>query len=325
MATRAELFFQQIMDARDRPALLHGMISARQPESEILDYKCGAKLQDDSIRRLWAKALSGFGNTEGGAVVWGIDARPTKVPDANGRERMLDVPKSADLHPDPQALAQRLRDLLRDATEHPVLGVRIEPIIDPAAAGGGFIVCLVPSGKDKPYRSATDSIYYMPVQDGFNPIPHSMLQSLFYPRTRPQIHLFAKVHFGTATTCDFNLEIRNAGSATARQLVANIESDTPMWLISGDGQMFGANMTYPSETGIKKQRLIAHQDLHPEEQRQMGSITWNRKAYPERPPNFKVAIYMADQSPANFALRLNASNIYQNNVLTFEHEDAVTE
>lgn len=324
MATRAELLFQQIMNAPDPAAFLHAMIlPTPRVESEILDYKCGGKLKDQDIQRIWAKILSGFGNTGGGVVVWGIDARPTKLPDPSGRERMLDVPKAADLHPDPPALVQRLRDLLRDATEHPVLGVRIEPIIDPSANGAGFVLCFVPSGNEKPYQSAVDSIFYMRVQDGFNPLPYTMLRSLFYPRTRPRLQISAKVHFGNIKIPGLNLEIRNAGTATARQMVADIQSDQKMWMISGDGQLFSSSLMYPSEGGITRQRLTAFQDLHPEEQRHMGNISWNLAKFPDaKPPQITIAIYMADHPPSHFLLSVRAAELIQNNALIVQQEES---
>jgi hypothetical protein len=58
------------------------MINAPVVEQLFLDYKRsstvlpGVKLSDDDRKNL-AKAIAGFGNSEGGVVVWGVDCRRT--------------------------------------------------------------------------------------------------------------------------------------------------------------------------------------------------------------------------------------------------------
>ena len=71
---RAEELFIRI---RERGAAeVHAMINAKIVEELFLDYKQsstplpGVKLSDDDRKNL-AKAIAGFGNSEGGVVVWG--------------------------------------------------------------------------------------------------------------------------------------------------------------------------------------------------------------------------------------------------------------
>jgi hypothetical protein len=77
---RAEELFVRIKEGG--AAEIHAMIKAWVVEELFLDYKQsstplpGAKLSDDDKKNL-AKAIAGFGNSEGGVVVWGVDCRHT--------------------------------------------------------------------------------------------------------------------------------------------------------------------------------------------------------------------------------------------------------
>jgi predicted HTH transcriptional regulator len=60
------------------------LIADRQSEELFLDFKrssdngAGARLSDADRGNL-AKAISGFGNSEGGVIIWGVDCRPNQV------------------------------------------------------------------------------------------------------------------------------------------------------------------------------------------------------------------------------------------------------
>jgi predicted HTH transcriptional regulator len=77
---RAEQLFVRIREKG--AAEIHGMIAAQFTEELFLDYKRSsttlpsARLNDDDRKNL-AKAISGFANSEGGVIVWGVDCRQT--------------------------------------------------------------------------------------------------------------------------------------------------------------------------------------------------------------------------------------------------------
>jgi hypothetical protein len=76
---RAEQLLGRIIDRRT--AEIEEMIRNQVVEELFLDYKRAAtalpsnKLADDDRKNL-AKAVSGFGNAEGGLIVWGVDCKP---------------------------------------------------------------------------------------------------------------------------------------------------------------------------------------------------------------------------------------------------------
>ena len=324
MTSRAEEFFRQISGAADRAAFLDTLITAQKPESEILDYKAGAKLQPSSIRPLWAKALSGFGNTEGGVVVFGIDCRRIDVPDANGIVRKLDVPRGPDLHPDPAALAQTLRDMLRDATESPAQGVQIEPI--PDSAGGGFVVCFVPNGNDKPYRSVADGVYYMRVQDGFMSMSRSFLRSLFFPRTKPRLKLTIRPNFSGGKDggqIDFHGWLENTGTGTARDMIVRIKAKRPLESLTTGGEHFRDPSFLPAHK-TDTCRLIGVDSLHPGDRFPVFVGRWDHHNRPEefaQPPHLSVSVFMTDQEGVHFTAPVHLTELLIPKAETFDPDE----
>jgi hypothetical protein len=87
-SSQALHFFQMIAHA-ERPAeYLRSLVKSNPPsfESEWLDFKGAAQLtatrqppevagkNAEKVKEIWSEALSGFANTQGGVLVWGIDA-----------------------------------------------------------------------------------------------------------------------------------------------------------------------------------------------------------------------------------------------------------
>src|SRR5205823_14842875 len=73
---RAEDLFKRLADTGEQA--VDEFIEARQAEELFLDFKRstdngGGKRLHDSDRQNLAKAISGFGNSEGGVIVWGVD------------------------------------------------------------------------------------------------------------------------------------------------------------------------------------------------------------------------------------------------------------
>src|SRR4051794_40958325 len=74
--TRAKQLFNEITQASSPADFIEQMIRDRRAETEYLEFK-GGKTNSKDARRLWSKALSGFANTEGGVLIWGVRTDPT--------------------------------------------------------------------------------------------------------------------------------------------------------------------------------------------------------------------------------------------------------
>lgn len=69
---------------------IHGAIGRREQEGLHLDFKTAAAGLD---RKVLARTMSGFGNADGGVIVWGIDARrqPDGIDCASALEPIVSI------------------------------------------------------------------------------------------------------------------------------------------------------------------------------------------------------------------------------------------
>jgi hypothetical protein len=227
----AKDFFDQIRSDPDPIAFINGLINASPPtyETDWLDFKQQPRpiLKDPKWREMWVEALGGFANNQGGVIIWGIDARkdPSNNIDAACGARPVD---------NPAGLKSRLTELQRQATDPPLANVEIEAYELPSAPGTGFVVCFVPEGPFKPYRSedGRKSQYHVRSGDNFTVLSRSMLSTLFYPRSRAVFHLEAVLSFkleyrgrgpGRGTKVTLAISTTNKGTATARDILFQME------------------------------------------------------------------------------------------------------
>src|SRR5438876_253313 len=143
----ARQFFEGIVTAADPVAAIRALVNSDPPtfETDWLDFKtehADAKQRDKKNREVWYEALSGFANSGGGVLIWGIDARKMKMP---GRE--VDAACEEKPVTEPFALKSRLIELQRGATDPPLGGVEFAAYELPKAPGTGFVVCFMRGGQ----------------------------------------------------------------------------------------------------------------------------------------------------------------------------------
>jgi hypothetical protein len=121
--TLAEQLFDEIKKHPGHPdsaAYLKAMVDPTAPvfESDYLDFKTNPD-NDSKLKEMWYEALSGFGNSGGGVLIWGIDAH-------NDKTTGIDAACAVEPVKNPQALKSRLIELQRGATDPPLGSVPIE-------------------------------------------------------------------------------------------------------------------------------------------------------------------------------------------------------
>lgn len=186
-------------------------------EGEYLDFKAADQLDvaKDEIKRIWSKALSGFANSDGGVVVWGIDA-PQNVP-----ERLALVPNLT-------AFNARLLELLPNATDPPV---QIEDpllIAQPGHQNSGFILCLIPRSPWRPHKAKfAGNEYYIRAGDNHVPASQSVLRALFYPEHHARIGIYFQVTKRKQSQSHevvASFWLKNEGPATAEDVFIRCET-----------------------------------------------------------------------------------------------------
>ncbi len=217
---RAEELFERV--AAGGEATIDEMIATRTSEELFLDFKRssdngGGRRLSDIDRNNLAKAISGFGNSEGGIIIWGVDC--SKDPLGSDVAR-LKVPVT-----DPTRFRSWLEGAVSGCTIPPHQGVRHMAIPSPAEAPG-YVVSLVPQSNAAPHQVVGKLAYYMRAGSDFVPVPHALLAGMF--GRRPQPHVFHTYSIGPAKItgsrihCQVGIMIRNEGPGIARDIFVNV-------------------------------------------------------------------------------------------------------
>lgn len=204
MSRAAELFVR--LKTSGEPELLR-LIVDREPESLFLDFKlspnagAGPRLSDADNRNL-SKAISGFGNSSGGVVVWGVDCR------RNGQGEEV-------AQPTPLADAEGFRTKLESAISRATIPPhsKIETVALPSGGGpGGFVAMHIPQSNEGPLRAVATNHYHLRTGSAFEIIGHDVLAGMFGRHPRPSISYNSILYFTSRQT--------SAELATSLRLVA---------------------------------------------------------------------------------------------------------
>jgi hypothetical protein len=168
----------------------------------------------------------------------------------------------------PSKLEAMLMGWVRQATEPPILGVKVQSVTKTGAGEDkGFVVCFIPPSPWKPHRAKwpeARQTYYMRVTDHSIPIPHSTLKSLFFPNYLATIEIWAEIstEIGRVFSWTINLSSTNRGPATAADLLLVREIPNKDF---SDGHFHPISMWHQVASGFKGQTLQAQRDIHPGE------------------------------------------------------------
>ena len=157
-------------------------------ETNWLEFK-GGKAQlatDEHLKTLWSKALGLFANSGGGILIWGI--RADRDP-ATG----IDAVQAEEPVPDVEKLAARLREYQPPATDPPIKGVIVHPMLLPGETKSGFVVCYIPESDSKPHRSEWGKNdvkrFNIRIGDTTQECTLPILRQLFYPTYTPKLEV----------------------------------------------------------------------------------------------------------------------------------------
>jgi hypothetical protein len=320
MSSRAEDFYRGVenLSEPERTARIEGWISCGQTEDEFLDFKTGRGDVDDH-KATWSKLLSAFANTEGGVLVWGVDARTPKRPDAFGRR--LDKVEAMTPVDDPSVLEQTLKDVRLAATIEPVRGVEFLRVPATPALGGpskGYLLCLVPEGNNKPYRAELDSSrqYWQRVGGNSVILSHALLRSLFYPRR----HVSFRVAADLAGTNQIGFHLHNVGMSSAENVAVRLKypntkiqhQNAHGWQpIKVIGDAAGCNVATWERQG----------SIHPQQDVPLFTITIRERQVGFEPVSLDVLVHSKDNPPVNFSVMIPRAPM-PGETLTYDGKDS---
>jgi len=160
-------------------------VSGGREEDLHLDFKTiGDPNLSRDDRKSLAVALSGFANSDGGIVVWGIEARPNPA----GVDCAVSVREIAQA----SLCLTRLNDLTGQCVTPLVDGVEHRAVLLSGTAG--FCVSIVPPSDSGPHMAkGGEDRYFKRSGSGFYRMEHFDLEDMFGRRQRPSIALNSSV------------------------------------------------------------------------------------------------------------------------------------
>lgn len=161
------------------------LISDREPESLFLDFKrspdngAARNLAPEDNKNL-SKAISGFANSSGGVIVWGVDCRR----DGTGNEVATKYPLQ-----DAGGFNTKLQAAVSRTTipAHP--GVQVLFFEEPDQSPLGYVVVYVPQSQIGPIRSLNSNHYHVRTGSDFSVLPHDVLAGMFGRHPQPSIDI----------------------------------------------------------------------------------------------------------------------------------------
>jgi len=230
---QAEELYRAIDDA---PAI-ERFVAEQRVEDLHLDFKLEFDFTRRDHRKEFAIALSGLANSDGGIIVWGVDARK----DEEGVDAACGLKPIAHLK-------AFISDLWRYTGEalHPMAdGIQHKPIAA-ADADEGYAVTLVPASDSTPHMAKLgEDRYYKRNGNSFYRMEHFDLEDMFGRRPRPKLDLYVHVRRGRGTDgpggrtseCRVMIGILNTGRrfASAPYLIMRVNPEYQNNVFGGRG------------------------------------------------------------------------------------------
>lgn len=198
------------------------LIAELSSEYLFMDFKCknandGAGPLHDDDRKNLAKALSGFANSSGGVLIWGVKKEDGK----KGVYKLIINPEN---------FVENLNRATAELVSPYVDGV-LHQLLFADESGAGVVVSYIPESDKTPHMALLprndDKHYYRRVGDSFKVMVHYEIADMFGRRSIPKLELtiFAKLYAESSPkkTYDLHIIISNTGKAMTKHYGFDLE------------------------------------------------------------------------------------------------------
>jgi len=182
---------------------------------------------DESDGWQFSRALSGFANSDGGVLVWGVET--------DKEERASKLKPIATV----TDFEGRLKKSLLNSVQPFVDNVSIESIAEEDGSGAGYLKVLIPRSEKTPHRAMlADREYFRRSTEGFYRMEHFDLEDAFGRRPHPALDLIVKLIpcAGDNPHEEVLFALRNEGRGVARYIGAFCEFSQDVSVVAmGEG------------------------------------------------------------------------------------------
>ena len=227
--SRGEELFERIKSEGE--SAIQKLVDDRASEELFLEFKNAHKNGEGHVlsgpdRKNLARAIAGFGNSEGGIVVWGVTCKNIDGVDLPSLNKTDPSCYIADVN----AFVSKLEGAVSGCTLpiHPNVTHKAIPLNDTSAKG--FVVTYIPKSTYIPHQAVVagekDYKYLIRVRSNFESAPRGVLSAMFGRQSLPSLGLLnvfdCKEQDGN-TIIEYHPLIRNEGLGIARNIFFNVE------------------------------------------------------------------------------------------------------
>lgn len=216
--------------------------------AETYNLECKSQLDESQASlRQFSKAASAFANTEGGVILWGVDARLDP-------ETRLDMISGAPLVEFPERLVDWLTRKTSGALFPAVPGIQHFAVLDDGG-NRGVVLTYVPASLSPPHQATHSSRqYFVRTQSASEPMHHSLIASMFGRRPAPRAEVLVTVlelenSRPGGTTLKLQFSVANRGLVPARSPYFTIRSHPESW---------NYGKTHLENTGLSSMHFLNH-------------------------------------------------------------------
>lgn len=154
---------------------LEQLLADAEPESLFLDFKRAVTVAGDAglhrnDRENLSRALSGFANSEGGVLLWGVDARRNA-----GMQREIAEKAPVD---DAAGFRTLIEGALSGESIPPLPNVRVMHLVE-GNGPNGYVAVHIPASLIGPIRAIRGNQYLFRSGSSFGIVPHAVLAGMF--------------------------------------------------------------------------------------------------------------------------------------------------
>jgi hypothetical protein len=195
------------------------LITSGEAEGPHLEAKApGTPQLGKDQREYLAKATSGFANTAGGIIIWGVST-------TRHAHSSLDVLTQIEPIGQCRSLLHQIQRTVPTQTTPPILNSETKALTLKSTDTRGILVTYIPHHPSAPVQTNTDHVFYWRSGDDFHPAPYEIIRRLFSSSEIPDLHCAVEARLVTQQpdgTWQIPLALENRSTAIAENVLVTV-------------------------------------------------------------------------------------------------------